>query len=88
MEEQWQVDRARLRRLRQQQPEWTHTQLAQALGYSESWVKKWSKRLDEAEPDDDGVLRSLSRRRKNPPPTIAAGVVQRILEIRDEPPMA
>ena len=85
MEEQWQVDRARLRRLRQQQPDWTQAQLAQELGYSESWVKKWGKRLDEAAPDD-GVLRSLSRRRKTPPPTIAAGVVQRILEIRDEPP--
>jgi len=36
MEEQWQVDRARLRRLRQQQPDWTHIQLAQELGYSNS----------------------------------------------------
>ena len=86
MEEQWQVDRARLRMLHQQHPDWSYPQLAQHLSRSISWVKKWSKRLKTAVPEDQTVLKSQSRRPKHPPPSIEPIVVERILAIRDQPP--
>ena len=61
MESQWIVDRARLRRLHQQHPQWKQKRLAQQLGYSSTWVKKWLKRFAEAALDDDsGVIQPLS----------------------------
>jgi len=48
--------RANLRRLMRLHPQWTHKQYAQAVGMSQSWVKKWKKRLEEAEPEDEQVL--------------------------------
>ncbi len=50
MEEQWIVDRARLRDLLRERPTLTQKERAQALGRSLSWVKKWQKRLKEAHP--------------------------------------
>ncbi len=78
--------RANLRRLMRLHPQWTHKQYAQAVGMSQSWVKKWKKRLEEAEPEDEQVLHSRSRARKHPPERVSEGVVDCILQIRDEPP--
>ena len=86
MEEQWQVDRARLRSLRQQHPDWSQAQLAQHLQRSLRWVKKWLKRLQTAEPADTDVLKSHSRRPKQPHTKVTAAVIERILAIRDQPP--
>lgn len=87
MEEQWQVDRARLRRLSQEHPRWSQRELAQATGRSVSWVKKWRKRLAAAEPGDRDVLKSRSRRPKQAGSPIQALVIDRILAIRDQPPL-
>ncbi len=87
MEEQWQVDRARLRRLQREQPQWSISRLAQEIGRSTTWVKKWRKRLAEADPDDRDVLKSRSRRPKTAGPQIEAMVIERILAIRDNPPL-
>src|SRR5215470_2992995 len=80
--------RAALRWLAQQHPEWTHQDLADALDMSCSWVNKWLRRLRQADPADVMVLHSRSRARHTPPASIASqpAVVQRILEIRLEPP--
>ncbi len=80
--------RAALRWLAQQHPEWTHQDLADALSMSHSWVSKWLRRLRQADPADVMALRSRSRARHTPPASIASqpAVVQRILEIRIEPP--
>jgi hypothetical protein len=86
MEEQWPVDRARLRTLRQQHPNWSGAQLAQHLHRSLSWVKKWSKRLKTAPVEDEVVLKSQSRRPKQLRPPVKPEVVKRILTIRDQPP--
>jgi hypothetical protein len=86
MEEEWQVDRARLRTARQQHPDWSYSQLALFLHRSTSWVKKWCRRLSQAAPDDEQVLKSLSRCPHHLPPRIAAAAVERILAIRDDPP--
>jgi transposase InsO family protein len=78
--------RANLRRLLQLHPQWTQPQYAQAVGMSVGWVKKWKKRVQEAEPEDEQVLHSRSRARIHPPERISQVVVQRIIQMRDEPP--
>ena len=80
--------RAALRWLVQQHPQWTHQDLADALSMSRSWVSKWLRRLRQADPTDVMALRSRSRARHTLPASIASqlAVVQRILEIRLEPP--
>ena len=52
MEEQWLANRQRLQQLLQTRPDWTRQDLADATGRSVGWVKKWSKRLRDAEPFD------------------------------------
>jgi hypothetical protein len=86
MEEAWFADRIRLRHLLRTHPGWSHRARAAEIGRSVGWVKKWTKRLRAAAPDDDDVLRGLSRRRKHPPPPWDDRVIDRILEIRDQPP--
>jgi DNA-binding Lrp family transcriptional regulator len=58
MEVEWIADRATLRSLAREHPEWTQQDLAEAVGRSLSWVKKWLKRLREAPLDDLQVLLS------------------------------
>jgi hypothetical protein len=82
MEAQWQADRATLRTLLRTQPHWTLADLAQAVGRSLSWVKKWVKRLRTAAVGDLQVLRSRSRARRHPPASLSPLVVERILAIR------
>jgi hypothetical protein len=53
---------------------------------SVGWVKKWQKRLQEAEPEDEQVLHSRSRARIHPPERISQAVVERIIQMREEPP--
>lgn len=60
MEEQWQADRARLRKLRREHPTWSQRKLAEETKRSVTWVKKWRKRLDETDPGDQEVLKSRS----------------------------
>ena len=86
MEEQRQVDRARLRSLLRTHPDWPYRQYSETIGRSYSWVKKWVKRLKAAPGDDDQVLKGRSRRPHQLRPSIAPAVVKRILAIRDEPP--
>jgi transposase InsO family protein len=86
MEAQWLADRTTLRTLLRTQPRWTWRDLAEAIGRSLSWVKKWIKRLRTAAPDDPALLQSRSRARKQPPTPISQVVVERILAIRDAPP--
>jgi hypothetical protein len=86
MEAQWVADRTVLRTLLHTQPTWTVQDYAQTLHRSLGWVKKWSRRLRAAPPDDDAVLRSRSCARHHPPPALAPIVIERILAIRDQPP--
>src|SRR6266571_7647024 len=86
MEAVYYAARANLRRVLGQHPTWTRKQYAQAVGMSKGWVKKWVKRLREASPEDEAVLHSQSRARKHPPERISEVVVDRLLEMRDQPP--
>jgi transposase InsO family protein len=86
MEAQWLADRTTLRTLLHTHPHWSVRDFAEAIGRSHGWVKKWRRRLRAASPEDDAVLHSLSRARKQPPPPLDPQVRDRILEIRDHPP--
>jgi transposase InsO family protein len=86
MDAQWIVDRHRLRCLLDIRPDWKIQDFADAIGRSRSWVKKWSKRLRQAAPDDESVLEGHSCIRRTPPPKLSQVVIDRILEIRDHPP--
>ncbi len=86
MEAQWLADRTTLRTLLRSHPHWSVRDFAEAIGRSHGWVKKWRRRLRAASPEDDAVLHSLSRARKQPPPPLDPQVRDRILEIRDHPP--
>jgi transposase InsO family protein len=86
METQWIVDRQHLRQLLQAHRDWTLQDFADAVGRSRAWVKKWVKRLRTATPDDDSVLLRQSSARKQPLPKLSQVVVERILELRDQPP--
>jgi transposase InsO family protein len=85
MEEQWVADRLRLRTLHASHPHWSVQTLADAVGRSCGWVKKWLARLRDTS-DDTSALHSHSRARKTPPPALSPLVIDRILAIRDQPP--
>jgi hypothetical protein len=83
------AERANLSRLQHLHPQWSHQQLADSLGRSREWVKKWRKRFREEVAADiplEQVLQGHSRARKHPPVKIPIPVVQAILRIRDAPP--
>jgi transposase InsO family protein len=83
------ADRVNLYGLHQLHPDWTPSQLAQALSRSQSWVKKWRKRFREelgaGQPLHE-VAQGHSCARKPPPAKTDPLIVQKILEIRDQPP--
>lgn len=68
MEEQWVVDRNRLREVWLEHPEWSKRELAKATGRSKAWVKKWLKRIRSSPLEDQQVLQGQSHARKHPPP--------------------
>ena len=86
MEAQWLADRSLLRTLIDLHPTWTRQELADAVGRSLGWVKKWIARMRTAPPHDQQILHSRSRARHNPPPPLSPLVIERILDIRDHPP--
>jgi hypothetical protein len=55
---------------------------------SRSWIRKWLRRLHQANPADVMALHSRTPARHTPPASIASqpAVVSRILEIRLQPP--
>ncbi len=86
MEAVYYAARANLQRLLRQYPDWTRPQLAQATGMSVSRIDTWEKRLLHAPKDDEQVLHGLSRAPHHPLPRLNQQVVDRVLEIRDDPP--
>jgi Integrase core domain len=86
MEAVWISQRAALRCLARQHPDWAHAELAAAIGRSRSWVTKWLARLQAAAPDDLTIVQSRSRARHTPPAATLPAVVERILALRDDPP--
>jgi hypothetical protein len=86
MEEEWHVSRSKLREVWLEHPEWSRQKMADVVGRSKSWVKKWLRRIRSAPLEDQEILNGRSRVRKRLPPRLASGVVNKILSIRDHPP--
>jgi len=86
METDWILDRSHLWQLHREHPHWGARKLARFTQRSLTWVKKWLRRLRNADPDDETVLHSHSRARKTSPKQVCQAVIDRILAIRDEPP--
>lgn len=86
MEAEWILDRSHLWQLHLEHPHWGAKKLSRFSQRSLTWVKKWLRRLRQAEPQDESVLYSRSRARKRSPRKVCQMVVDRILAIRDEPP--
>jgi len=86
MEEEWVVKRCQLRQIWLDHPEWSRQKMAEEVGCSKSWVKKWLRRIRSAPLEDQQVMYGLSRTPKHPPPRFSPEVVNKILEIRDHPP--
>jgi hypothetical protein len=82
MEEEWMRDRALLRDLLQKTPQASPRELAQAIGRSVSWVKKWRKRLAEGDPHDPSLVCSCSRAHHAPYLRWDVRVTQKIVEMR------
>src|SRR5258706_15302724 len=85
MEEGYYAARANLRRFIVLHPSGARGELAQANGMSKSWVDTWKKRLLSVPPDDEQLLCVLSRAPHHPPPQLDSQVIDRLLEIRDDP---
>jgi hypothetical protein len=86
MEEPWYADRCRLRELLRAHPDWSKRRLAEHLGRSLGWGKKWCRRPGAGPAGDESVLHGRSRARRHSPPRISQAVVERLLAIRDHPP--
>lgn len=86
MEEEWIVDRARLRELMSQHLHLTQREMAHRLGRSLGWVKKWGQRLHAASAQDDQVLHRRTSPRFRLRTRRTARIVERVLALRDHPP--
>jgi hypothetical protein len=86
MEEEYYADRAHLQQLLQTKPEASVRELMDRPQRSETWVKKWRRRLRAAPPGDTAVLEGLSRRRRVLPWSPDEVVVEKILHLRDTLP--
>ena len=86
MEEEWIVNRSKLREVWLEHPEWSRQKMGNAVGRSKAWVKKWLQRIRSAPLEDREILNGRSRARKRPPPKLAPEVADKILNIRDHPP--
>ena len=85
-EVQWVADRAQLRRLHLQHPDWSIAQLMDQTHHCRNWVKKWLTRFNQAPPDDELILAGRPTLPKTPPKILHPLVVERILDIRQHPP--
>ena len=83
MEGEWEQDRIQLYQLRRSHPEWTKTKLAQTLGRSLSWVKKWLKHFNTQPQANASMFKSAPRIPKVQPRAIIRVVWDTILEYRD-----
>lgn len=85
-ESQWTNDRIELYKLHRKHPSWTQKKLAETMGYSVTWVKKWLKRTGEATVKTLEVFTSQSRAPKNPAYKVTQRVRDVILTLRQKLP--
>ena len=84
MESLWEMDRIRLYELNRENPEWTQKKLADTLGRSVSWVKKWLRRFRVGGQITLATFKSQSRAPHSRPRQIVRAVRDAILDLRDQ----
>lgn len=83
----WLVGRVKLFELWQENPQRKRSELAEAIGFSLSWVEKWLGRFSQlVESDDVSLFMSQSRARHTSSQKVTAEVEAAVLDIRDNPP--
>lgn len=82
-ETQWVYDRITLDQLRLAQPHWTAPQLAEAIGRSERWARKWLQRLRTSELTDLKRYVSQSRAPKSRPRQTPPEIKEIVCELRE-----
>ena len=84
METEWVMARVQLYQLMRQQPTWSLARLAETLGYSLSWVKKWRQRFRSTTPVTWQTFLSQSRAPKTRRQRVTKPVVEAVQALRDE----
>lgn len=84
MDDVWELDRIELFNLMKKHPNWSIARLAQALNRSQSWVKKWRKRIREAQHITRDTFKSRSYAPKNRSKRVSERVRMAILSFRDQ----
>ena len=82
METEWRIARAQLRELLSETPQASHRQLADALGYSIGWVRKWRPQLMTSHPDDETILNSQAHRPKRIIQKVSPALEDHIIALR------
>ncbi|GAB5426389.1 MAG: hypothetical protein Crog4KO_35360 [Crocinitomicaceae bacterium] len=82
VETQWTYDRIQLFKLRRRHPNWSYQKLADYLGYSLSWVKKWLKRFQDTKIHNLSLFSGESRAPKNPAHKVTPAIRDVILSLR------
>lgn len=84
----WLIGRVKLYELWRENPQRKRSELAEAVGFSLSWVEKWLGRFRQVEPgeEDISLFLSQSRARHNTNKKVSKEVETAIVEIRDNPP--
>jgi hypothetical protein len=83
-ESQWIYDRMRLYHLRVAHPDWSVAQLAESVGRSERWGRKWVQRFKAVATPNFTMFQSQSRAPKSRPRQIGARVKDAICELREK----
>ncbi len=84
MEALWEFERLKLFQLARVHPDWSSTGLADAVGHSLSWVKKWRQRFRQAKHLSLELFQSQSRAPKTHAKQLLAVVRNAILSLRDQ----
>ena len=84
----WLIGRVKLYELWRENPQRRQAELAEAVGFSVSWVQKWLSRFRQTEPGEEDVslFLSQSRARQTASKKVTEEIEAVILEMRDSPP--
>src|SRR6185369_5337944 len=84
MEVLWEFERLKLFQIVREHADWSSTRLAEAVGHSLSWVKKWRQRFRQAKNLSLELFQSQSRAPKTHPKPLIPLVRNAILSLRDQ----
>jgi transposase InsO family protein len=84
MEVLWEFERMKLFQLVRDHPDWSSARLAEAIGHSLSWVKKWCRRFRQVQQPSLALFQGQSRAPKTRSKQLGPLVRDAILSLRDQ----